>query len=245
MLLDKICYNNTGDFMRLDKLLANLKYGSRNDIKKYCKQKLILVNGIVVKNADIDVNPTVDKIVLNNTEIFYKENITLMMNKPAGYICSTVDEAYPSLLRLLDEKYARFDFSFAGRLDADTEGLVLMSTDGELIHRITSPNKDMYKTYYVKTQKELTNENLLESPITLLDGKNNPYTTKGAKVSKISDFELFISITEGKFHQVKRMLEYIDNKVIYLKRIQIGNLKLPQDLELGKFIEIDPNVIFE
>ena len=230
--------------MRLDKLLANLKYGSRSDIKKMCKNKLITVNGEVIKSSDIDVNPCLDIINVNGEEVYYKESITLIMNKPAGYICSTVDELYPSLLRLLDEKYSRFDFNFAGRLDQDTEGLVVMSTNGDIIHKITSPNKEMYKTYYVKTEKKIVNENLLESPITLLDGKDKEYTTKGAKIAKISDNELYISITEGKFHQVKRMLEYINNKVVYLKRIKIGNLELPSDLKLGKYTEIDSNDIF-
>ena len=230
--------------MRLDKFLVNLKYGSRNDIKKFCKNSLIKVNGKVIKDSDLNINPNVDEIIIDDEVVFYKENITLIMNKPAGYICSTVDEKYPSLLRLLDEKYSRFDFNFAGRLDWDTECLVIMSTDGALIHKITSPKKDMYKTYYVKTDKKIVNENILEMPITLLDGKDNEYTTKGAKINKLSDYELLLSITEGKFHQVKRMLEHIDNKVIYLKRIQIGNLSLPDDLELGKFIEIDPNDIY-
>ena len=193
--------------MRLDKFLVNLKYGSRNDIKKFCKNSLIKVNGKVVKDSDMNVDPNCDEIIIDNEVVFYKENITLIMNKPAGYICSTVDEKYPSLLRLLDEKYSRFDFNFAGRLDWDTEGLVILSTDGALIYKITSPKKDMYKTYYVKTDKKLVNENILEMPITLLDGKDNEYTTKGAKINKLSDFELLISITEGKFHQVKRMLE--------------------------------------
>ena len=230
--------------MRLDKFLVNLKYGSRNDIKKFCKNSLIKVNGKIVKDSDLNINPNNDEIIIGDEVVFYKEKITLIMNKPAGYICSTVDEKYPSLLRLLDEKYSRFDFNFAGRLDWDTEGLVILSTDGVLIHKITSPKKDMYKTYYVKTDKKIVNENILETPITLLDGKDNEYTTKGAKINKLSDYELLLSITEGKFHQVKRMLEYIDNKVIYLKRIQIGNLSLPDDLELGKFIEIEPNDIY-
>ena len=230
--------------MRLDKFLVNLKYGSRNDIKKLCKNSLIKVNGAVVKDSDLNINPNLDEIIVEDKKVFYKENITLIMNKPAGYICSTVDEKYPSLLRLLDEKYSRFDFNFAGRLDWDTEGLVILSTDGELIHKITSPKKDMYKTYYVKTEKIIVDEEILETPITLLDGKDKEYTTKGAKINKLSDYELLLSITEGKFHQVKRMLEYIGNKVIYLKRIQIGNLSLPNYLELGEFIEIDPNDIY-
>ena len=231
-------------YMRLDKFLANLKYGSRNDIKKYTKMGLIEVNGSLVKKADMVINPDKDIVSFDGKEVFYKENITLIMNKPAGYICSTVDELYPSLLKLLDEKYSRFEFNFAGRLDADTEGLVILSTDGELIHKITSPNKDMYKTYYVETKEKLVNENALELPIKLLDGKDKEYITKGAKIAKISDYELFISITEGKFHQVKRMLNYIDNEVVYLKRIKIGNISLPDELKLGEFQEIDPNTIF-
>ncbi len=230
--------------MRLDKFLANLKYGSRSDIKKFCKKNMIKVNGVNVKSSDIDVNPETDVIEFDGQTVFYKEHITLMMNKPAGYICSTIDEKYPSLLNLLDEKYSRFDFKFAGRLDVDTVGLVIMSTDGEIIHKITSPNKDMYKTYYVKTKCKIENESLLESPIKLLDGNNSEYITKGAKVAKISDFELYVSITEGKFHQVKRMLEYIDNEVVFLKRIKIGNLSLPSDLEEGKYKEISLNDVF-
>ena len=230
--------------MRLDKFLANLKYGSRNDIKKYCKMGLVRVNGVVVKKSDFDINLDDDSVSFDGVEVFYKEKITLIMNKPAGYICSTVDELYPSLLKLLDEKYSRFDFNFAGRLDADTEGLVILSTDGELIHKITSPNKDMYKTYYVKTKEKIINEKALELPITLLDGRDKEYITKGAKIAKISDYELFISITEGKFHQVKRMLNYINNEVIYLKRIKIGNLSLPEELSPGEFAEIDPPIIF-
>ena len=230
--------------MRLDKFLANLKYGSRSDIKKFCKKNMIKVNGVSVKNADTIINPDADLTEVDGEVVFYKEHITLMMNKPAGYICSTIDEKYPSLLNLLDRKYSRFDFKFAGRLDVDTLGLVILSTDGEVIHKITSPNKDMYKTYYVKTKCKIENEMLLESPIKLLDGNNSQYITKGAKVAKISDFELYLSINEGKFHQVKRMLEYIDNEVVLLKRIKIGNLSLPADLEEGNYKEISLNDVF-
>ena len=230
--------------MRLDKFLSNLKYGSRNDIKKMCKNDLIKVNGTVVKKTDVDIDPNFDTVEIDNHEVFYKENITLLINKPQGYICSNVDELYPSLLRLLDEKYRRFDFKFAGRLDWDTEGLVIVSTDGELVHKITSPKKEMFKTYYVKTKYLLNNVEVLTQPIVLLDGKNNEYTTKGAKITKLSDFELLLCIAEGKFHQVKRMLEHISNEVVYLKRIQIGNLSLPENLKSGEYLEIDPNCIF-
>ena len=131
--------------MRLDKFLGNLKYGSRNDIKKLCKDGFVKVNDVIIKKADVNIDPNKDIICIYDEEVFYKESITLMMNKPKGYICSTVDELYPSLLRLLDGKYSRFDFKFAGRLDWDTEGLVILSTDGDIIHQITSPKKTCIK----------------------------------------------------------------------------------------------------
>ena len=230
--------------MRLDKFLVGLKYGSRNDIKKMCKDKNIMVNDKVVTSSDYNINPSLDIVKIKGEEVFYKENITLAINKPSGYICSNVDELYPSLLNLLEEKYKRFDFSFAGRLDQDTLGLVIISTDGELIHNIISPKKDIKKTYYVKTSKKIIDEYRLEEPLRLLDGKGEYYFTSGAKVSKKSDFELYLTINEGKFHQVKRMLEAIDNSVVLLKRISIGNYSLPTDLLEGKYIEIDPNLIF-
>ena len=230
--------------MRLDKFLSTLKYGSRTEIKRLCKTGKVEVNNIMVKSSDMNIDPSKDVVKINGEIVFYKESITLIMNKPKGYICSNVDEAYPSLLNLLQEPYNRFDFSFAGRLDQDTSGLVVLSTDGNVIHQIASPKKDMYKVYYVKTLHEVHNEVVLESPIILKDGKGEEYTTKGAKVTKLSDNELLISICEGKFHQVKRMLEYINNKVIYLKRVKIGNLELPNNLLEGHYIEIDPNAIF-
>ena len=113
--------------MRLDKFLSNLKYGSRNDIKKMCKNNLIKVNGEIINKSDINIDPNKDIVEVSDNKVYYKENITLIINKPSGYICSNVDEIYPSLLRLLDEQYSRFDFKFAGRLDWDTEGLVVVS----------------------------------------------------------------------------------------------------------------------
>jgi 16S rRNA pseudouridine516 synthase len=224
--------------MRLDKLLSNLGYGSRTDIKKLCKGQQVLVNGEYIKQADLHIDPEKDVIKVFGNEVFYRENITLIINKPQGYICSNHDEAYPSLLRLLDEKYQRLPFNFAGRLDYDTEGLVIITTDGNLIHRIISPKKEVYKKYYVKVKNKLINEKRLEAPLTLLDGKNETYITKDAKVEKIDDYSLYLSICEGKFHQVKRMLEAINNEVIYLKRVSIGKLELPSDLTLGSAIEI-------
>ena len=231
--------------MRLDKFLANLKYGSRNEIKKLVKDGLVSVDDIIVKKYDVDINPNNNCVKVSGKEVFYKEKITIMINKPSGYICSNKDELYPSLLNILDEKYRRLAFNFAGRLDYDTLGLVVISTDGNLIHNITSPKKDISKKYYVKTKKQIVDEKRLEEPLKLLDGKGEYYYTNGVKVSKISDSELYLTINEGKFHQVKRMIEKIDNEVLILKRVKIGNLELPEDLLEGTYKEIDPSMIFE
>ena len=229
--------------MRLDKLLANLKYGSRSEIKKACKAGCVYVNGVLEKDGQKSINPTKDKIVFSGEEVFYKEKITLAIYKPSGYICSNRDEAYPSLLKLLPKKYQRFDFSFAGRLDYDTLGLVIVSTDGDLVHKIISPNKQIDKTYYLKTKSVIENENKLLQNMTILDGKNEYYITRATKVVKLSPFELEITICEGKFHQVKRMIEKIDNEVVFLKRIRIGKMALPSDLSIGSYLEVEENMI--
>lgn len=219
-------------------MLSNLGFGSRRDIKKMCRSKEVLVNGVAVVNSDMHINPDLDSIIVNGEEVFFKEKITLIMNKPYGYICSNKDEAYPSLLNLLPLNYRRLPLNFAGRLDYDTEGLVIVTTDGDLIHRIISPKKEVYKKYFVKVKTVLNNEFRLTEPMTLLDGKNDTYITKGSKVEKIDDYSLYLSICEGKFHQVKRMIKAIDNEVIYLKRTAIGKLELPNDLALGDFLEV-------
>lgn len=219
-------------------MLSNLGFGSRSDIKKMCRSKEVLVNGVAVVNSDMHINPDLDSIIVNGEEVFFKEKITLIMNKPYGYICSNKDEAYPSLLNLLPLKYRRLPLNFAGRLDYDTEGLVVVTTDGDLIHRIISSKKEVYKKYFVKVKTVLNNEIRLTEPMTLLDGKNDTYITKGSKVEKIDDYSLYLSICEGKFHQIKRMIEAIDNEVIYLKRTAIGKLELPNDLALGDFLEV-------
>ena len=230
--------------MRLDKFLSNLNYGSRTEIKELCKKGLVLVNGLAVKSSQESIDPKTDIINICGEEVFYKEDLILMMNKPSGYICSSKDELYPSILNLLEEKYRRLNLLIVGRLDVDTEGLILLTTNGGLVHDITSPTKKISKTYYVKTEKKIIDEKRLEYPLELIDGKGNKYTTDGGKVAKLSDFELLLTIEEGKFHQVKKMLEAISNKVIYLKRISIGNLTLPNDLELGAIKEITINDIF-
>lgn len=230
--------------MRLDKFLCNLKYGSRKEIKDLCKKKQVKVNDKIITDSSFMLDLSKDCVYVDDKKVFYKENITIMINKPQGYICSNVDEAYPSLLNLLPEHFRRFDFNFAGRLDVDTEGLVIISTDGNLIHSIISPKKEIKKVYYLKTKVKIKNLDTLLAGVNILDGKNEVYFTKAEEVLLLSENEMLLTISEGKFHQVKRMIEAISNEVIFLKRIQIGRLKLPETLKLGDFVEIDPLMIF-
>lgn len=223
--------------MRLDKLLSNLKYGSRSEIKEYAKKGLITVNDKVIKKTDINVVES-DIININGEEVFHKDRIYLMINKPKGYICANKDGLHKTVLELIGEPYSRYDLMIVGRLDIDTEGLLLITNDGMFSHNMTSPKKDMYKKYFVRLEKPLINYEVLEKGIEILDGKNELYKTKEAKIEKLNDYECYIQIKEGKFHQVKRMFEYINNKVIYLRRDEIGSFKLG-DLKIGEYKELN------
>ncbi len=219
--------------MRIDKFLSNLDYGSRTDIKKYIKDKRVKINNKICLNAKDDVN-TADKVYFDNEEVLYVENIVIALNKPKGYICSNIDELYPSILNLLPTWMVRLDLKICGRLDHDTEGLVILTSNGNYVHQIISPNKDVYKKYYVELKDEIKNEEKFCSGLEILDGRNKPYITEKAELTKIDNNKCIVSIKEGKFHQVKRMFIEIDNEVTYLKRLSVGKYEL-NDLELGEY----------
>ena len=223
--------------MRLDRYLANLKYGTRNEITKKIKSKKVTVNGIVVTDSRYKVDTINDLVTLEGIEIFYKETVLLMVHKPAGVISANKDGLHETVLDLIGEPYNRFDLRIAGRLDIDTEGLILLTNDGKLLHKIISPNKDVYKKYYVKTESKFDSKKLLKQ-FEIKDGRDIMFTPLLPKVEQISDNEFYLSIKEGKFHQVKRMVEHFNNKVVYLKRVSIGNIELDKDLEKGRYKEI-------
>ena len=223
--------------MRLDRYLANLKYGTRTEITKKIKSKKVTVNGIVVTDSRYKVETKSDKVVFEGKEIFYKETILLMVNKPSGVISANKDGLHETVLDLIGEPYNRFDLRIAGRLDIDTEGLILLTNDGKLLHKIISPNKDIYKKYYVKVESKFDSSKLLKE-FQIKDGRDFLFTPLLPKVEQISDDEFFLSIKEGKFHQIKRMVEHFNNKVVYLKRVSIGNIDLDILLEKGRYKEI-------
>ncbi|MCC0647979.1 pseudouridine synthase [Clostridioides sp. ZZV15-6598] len=224
---------------RIDKILSNLGYGSRSEIKKYCKQGSVVVNGSDVSNPGTQVDTENDEILFNGEEVIYREYIYLMMNKPDGYISATTDKYDPTVLDLIDVSYLAFEPFPVGRLDKDTEGLLVLTNDGKLSHRVLSPKKHVPKTYYAKIDGIVTEKDIeaFAEGVVLDDGyKTMASQLKILKSDEESEIEL--TIHEGKFHQVKRMFESVDKKVVYLKRLSMGNLKLDESLELGEYREL-------
>ncbi|RSK55280.1 pseudouridine synthase [Bacillus canaveralius] len=225
--------------MRIDKMLANLGYGSRKDVKKLLKAGAVLVNDEKIKAPKQHVNPETDTVTLNGEVIEYKEFIYLMMNKPPGVISATEDSQDQTVIDLLEMEDQVFEPFPVGRLDKDTEGLLLLTNDGQLAHRLLSPKKHVPKTYFAVIDGEVTAGDIeaFKKGVTLDDG----YLTKPGELVILksglrSDIEL--TITEGKFHQVKRMFQAVGKRVVYLKRISMGSLVLDDSLDLGEYREL-------
>ena len=231
--------------MRLDKFLANSGIGTRKEVKEIIKKKKISVNGLFVKDGKIHIDEKKDAIKYENEVISYKPFVYIMMNKPAGVISATEDSHHKTVIDLLNNKYRTYDVFPVGRLDIDTEGLLLLTNDGILSHNLLSPKKHVDKKYYVKIAKPLSENDVktLENGIKLEEN----FVTKKAKVEIISEdlesnsYQVYITICEGKFHQVKRMFKAVDNEVLYLKRIKMGNLLLDQNLKLEEYRELTEN----
>ena len=224
---------------RIDKILSNLGYGSRSELKKFCKNGLVKVNGKVINNPGVQVDVENDEIIFDGEKVTYKEFIYLMLNKPDGYISAKFDKRDPIVLDLIDKEDLVFETFPVGRLDKDTEGLLVLTNDGQLAHRVLSPKKHVPKTYYAKIEGIVTEEDIkaFAKGVTLDDGyETMPAELIILKSDEISEIEL--TIHEGKFHQVKRMFESVDKKVIYLKRLSMGKLKLDENLELGEYREL-------
>lgn len=225
--------------MRIDKLLANIGYGSRKEVKGLLKSGAVKVNDEIIKDAKAQVNPEIDVITVHGEQVEYKEFIYLMMNKPPGVLSATEDNHQETVIDLLELEDSVYDPFPVGRLDKDTEGLLLITNDGKLAHQLLSPKKHVPKTYFAVIEGEVTERDVeaFRAGVTLDDG----YLTKPGelviiKSGSTSDIEL--TITEGKFHQVKRMFEAVGKRVIYLKRLSMGSLQLDDQLELGEYREL-------
>lgn len=224
---------------RLDKLLSHMGYGTRKEIKGIVKKGWVLVNQNVVKDSSQHVDPYQDKIIVNGEELRYREYIYIMMNKPQGVISASFDPRIETVVDLLPEKYQVYEPFPIGRLDKDTEGLLLISNDGKLAHELLSPKKHIPKTYFAVVEGKVDEEDVVRfsEGVVLEDGyKTMPGQLRILKSGEWSEIEL--TIYEGKFHQVKRMFLAVGKTVTYLKRISMGNLKLDASLELGEFREL-------
>lgn len=225
--------------MRLDKLLAHTGYGTRKEVKQLLKDKVVTIDGEVAKNAAQHIDVNKQEVAVLGERIVYREFVYVMLHKPPGVVSATEDLRDTTVIDLLDFELQHFKPFPVGRLDKDTEGLLLVTNDGQLSHNLLSPKKHVPKRYYAHIEGIVTDKDItaFAHGVTLDDS----YTTKPAQLTiltsgEVSQIELVIH--EGKFHQVKRMFEAVNKKVIYLKRLSMGSLQLDESLALGEYREL-------
>ena len=222
--------------MRLDKFISTTTTLSRAEAKKVIK-KGILINDKLIKSPDYKVDEINDQVILDAKRLVYQKYVYIMMNKPKDTVSATEDAIERTVVDILRDEDRIYKVFPVGRLDKDTEGLMLLTNDGELAHKLISPKKDVEKKYYVEVSGELKNEHLkiIKEGVILEDG----YRCKPARLEILDSSEgnskANIFITEGKFHQVKRMMKSLGATVTYLKRLSIGSLKLDENLKLGEY----------
>lgn len=227
--------------MRLDKFLSHTGFGSRKEVKQLLKKKVVRVNDQVVKKGDYILNLNQDLISVNGETITYQEFIYLMLNKPAGYLSATEDNFQKTVIDLLQPEEQHFNPFPVGRLDKDTEGLLLLTNDGELAHFLLSPKKHVKKTYYAEVVGVMDLEDIerFKLGIVLEDG----YKCLPAELQIIEQTDrtskVLITVEEGKFHQVKRMVLACGKEVNYLKRQSMASLKLDETLKSGEYRPLD------
>ena len=217
--------------MRLDKYLCETGFGTRSQVKDLLKKGQVMVNGEVVKKPELKINETTDQILCQGKKASYQKNIYLMLHKPAGVVSATEDNREKTVLDLVSPEDRKNGLFPVGRLDKDTEGLLLLTDDGELAHRLLSPKKHVDKTYYAKIDGQVTEEHVKQFREGLDIGdekKTLPAVLTILLFGPVSEIE--VTIHEGRFHQIKRMFEAVGCKVTYLKRLSMGSLVLDETL---------------
>ena len=223
--------------IRLDKYLSNVKNISRQESKRLIKEHIILVNGESVSDSNLKINEldtiSVDGKILGNG---YEPFVYYMMNKPKGYVSATKDEQELTVLSLMDQNLQKKDLSLAGRLDKNTEGFLLITNDGALSHRLLSPKSHIEKIYFVSLKFPLCMDDIrcLENGVDI--GEKN--RTLPATIKSQDERNVYITITEGKFHQIKRMFLAVHNQVVFLKRTAMGGVTLDESLKAGEYREL-------
>ena len=225
---------------RLDKFISHLAEIPRTQARASIKRKEVSVNGEVITSHNFQLAQQ-DEVLHQGTPLVFLGKRYYMLNKPVGYVCANSDELHKTVFDLLDEPNMS-DFHVAGRLDIDTTGLVIINNDGDWSHKITSPKSNKFKTYLVETQEPITDE-ALEQLRTGVMLHNEKELTRPAIAERLANYGLRLSISEGKYHQVKRMLYAVDNKVVELHREQIAGITLDENLASGEYRLLTPEEI--
>jgi len=224
--------------LRLDKFLADMGVGTRSEVKQYIRKGRIKINDQICKTPEYKLSPQTDAVFFDDRRIEYNKYIYIMLNKPQGVVSASSDGRSKTVIDLLRDK-GRKDLFPVGRLDKDTEGLLLITNDGDLAHRLLSPKKHVDKVYYVRVIGRLTDEDIIAFRDGIDIGDEKP--TLPAELSVLASGEVSeaqVCIREGRYHQIKRMFEALGKKVIYLKRLSMGPLILDEDLPCGSFREL-------
>ena len=226
--------------MRIDKFLSEAAVCTRSEASKAARAGGITVDGVTVKRADLHIDPETSVVTYLGERVVYKKFTYIMLNKPEGYISATDDPRERTVLELLDERSRRLGLFPAGRLDKNTLGLLILTNDGALCHRLLSPKNHVEKTYFFRSERDITEEDRqrLESGV-ILDGE----LTKPARVALDDSRSGRITVTEGKFHQIKRMLEAVCNKIVFLERIEFAGIPLDPSLGRGEWRELTDDEI--
>lgn len=241
-------------FMRIDRLLCEMNIGTRKEVKELIKKGQVLIDGVVIHKPDLHVDEKNVKVTCQGKEYVYRPYVYYMLNKPPGVITATADKHDKTVLDLMKDQLEDLtggngagiplqDIFPVGRLDKDTVGLLLLTNDGELAHNLLSPKKHVSKTYFVRTDQPLTDDGIrcLEEGVLIGEGEK----TRPARVSWQGGNECRITITEGKYHQIKRMFHAVGTTVIYLKRLSMGSLVLDEELLEGQIRELTKKEVMD
>ena len=227
--------------MRLDKYMADLQLGTRSNVRTLIRRGQVTVNGNIIKQPEYKIDEDNDIVDFNGRRLVYSRYKYYMLYKPSGVVTASAskDASETTVMDILPSDIGR-NLSPVGRLDKDSEGLLLITNDGELAHRLLSPKKHVFKTYYAECDGIITQEKLLALERGVDIGDEKPTLPAKAKLLESYDngYKIELSISEGRFHQIKRMIEAVGGKVTYLKRLSMGNLKLDETLKKGEFREL-------
>lgn len=218
--------------MRLDKFIVDSGLATRSEVGRAVKAGAVLLNGQVVRRPSGHIDPTCDKVIFCGREVVWREFTYIMLNKPEGYVSARTDDKSPTVLELLPEELQRIDLFPCGRLDKNTLGLMILTNNGPLAHKLLSPKNHVDKKYRFKVKFPVSSEDVqaLQTGVDI-----GGYVTAPCKVEMVAEKEGYITLTEGKYHQIKLMAQAVHNQITYLERVSFGPILLDESLERGKW----------